>query len=188
MLTEICLAMTHFTDSPPFWEAVAKDSFYDNGGPIRKALSTTTRLNLISPTELAQLHQLYEQVQKARVSFVDLDSLIEDAPFEFMDPLLDTLMRDPVKLPTSGTIVDRATIAQHLLNVDIGKLIYFHYCTVCYTTAFSLVIRSHLPLSPYVPYCCCCIRPFQPRPPQHRHGGAPARAQAEVGTATSLLY
>ena len=188
MLTEICLAMSHFTDSPPFWEAVAKDSFYDNGGPIRKALSTTTRLNLISPAELAQLHQLYEQVQKARVSFVDLDSLIEDAPFEFMDPLLDTLMRDPVKLPTSGTIVDRATIAQHLLNVDIGKLIYFHYCTVCYTTAFSLVIRSHLPLSPYVPYCCCCIRPFQPRPPQHRHGGAPARAQAEVGTATSLLY
>jgi hypothetical protein len=122
MLTEICLAMVHFVECPPFWEAVAKDSFYDNGGPIRKALSTVTRLSLIAPAEVEALHQLYEQVQKARVSFVDLDSLIDDAPFDFMDPLLDTLMRDPVRLPTSGTIVDRATIAQHLLNVDTGKL------------------------------------------------------------------
>lgn len=122
MLTEICLAMVHFHDSPLFWEAVAKDSFYDNGGPIRKALSTVTRLGLIAPGEVEHLHHLYEKVQQARVSFVDLDSLMEDAPFEFMDPLLDTLMRDPVRLPTSGTIVDRATIAQHLLNVDHGKI------------------------------------------------------------------
>jgi ubiquitin conjugation factor E4 B len=120
MLTEICLAMVHFTDCPPFWEAVAKDSFYDNGGPIRKAISTVSRLNLIAPGDITLLHQLYESVQKARTSFVDLDSLIDDAPFEFMDPLLDTLMRDPVRLPTSNTIVDRATIAQHLLNVDTG--------------------------------------------------------------------
>jgi ubiquitin conjugation factor E4 B len=124
MLTEICCAMVHFHDCPQFWEAVAKDSFYDNGGPIRKALSTVTRLSLITPEEVQQLHHLYEKVQQARVSFVDLDSLMEDAPFEFMDPLLDTLMRDPVRLPTSGTIVDRSTIAQHLLNVDHGK-IYF---------------------------------------------------------------
>lgn len=41
---------------------------------------------------------------------------MEDAPIDFMDPLLDTLMKDPVRLPTSGNIVDRATIAQHLLN------------------------------------------------------------------------
>ena len=47
---------------------------------------------------------------------------MEDAPLDFMDPLLDTLMRDPVRLPTSKTIVDRATIAQHLLNTDTGKL------------------------------------------------------------------
>lgn len=121
MLTEICLAMVHFADSQLFWEAVAKDSFYDNGGPIRKALSTVARLNVIPPAEVERLHYLYEKVQQARLSFVNLDSLLEDAPFEFMDPLLDTLMRDPVRLPTSGTIVDRSTIAQHLLNTDHGE-------------------------------------------------------------------
>jgi len=38
-----------------------------------------------------------------------------DAPDEFKDPLMDTLMTDPVCLP-SGTIMDRAIITRHLLN------------------------------------------------------------------------
>lgn len=38
-----------------------------------------------------------------------------DAPDEFRDPLMDTLMVDPVLLP-SGKIMDRAIITRHLLN------------------------------------------------------------------------
>lgn len=38
-----------------------------------------------------------------------------DAPDEFRDPLMDTLMSDPVLLP-SGAIMDRAIITRHLLN------------------------------------------------------------------------
>lgn len=38
-----------------------------------------------------------------------------DAPDEFKDPLMDTLMEDPVLLP-SGLIMDRAIILRHLLN------------------------------------------------------------------------
>lgn len=34
------------------------------------------------------------------------------------DPLMMTLMRDPVVLPTSGKIMDRAVITRHLLNSD----------------------------------------------------------------------
>lgn len=188
MLTEICLAMVHFVECPPFWEAVAKDSFYDNGGPIRKALSTVTRLSLIAPAEVEALHQLYEQVQKARVSFVDLDSLIDDAPFDFMDPLLDTLMRDPVRLPTSGTIVDRATIAQHLLNVDTGTL---HPTVASDHSLCSLRVHpceSSLSTWPCSPVCLCVTRPVQPQASDHRHGGACARAEAEVlGSELSCL-
>ena len=32
------------------------------------------------------------------------------------DPLMDTLMSDPVLLPTSGNIMDRPIIMRHLLN------------------------------------------------------------------------
>lgn len=38
-----------------------------------------------------------------------------DAPDEFRDPLMDTLMIDPVLLP-SGKIMDRSIITRHLLN------------------------------------------------------------------------
>eukprot|EP01031_Cornospumella_fuschlensis_P026243 gene26243-31702_t len=119
MLREIAQTMAHFCAEPKFWTAVAQDSFFSEGGPLRKAISTVTRLALVSATEVEQLRSLYDNVQKCRADVVDLNSLVEDAPFDFMDPLLDTLMRDPVRLPTSNTIVDRTTIAQHLLNVEI---------------------------------------------------------------------
>lgn len=38
-----------------------------------------------------------------------------DAPDEFRDPLMDTLMLEPVALP-SGKIMDRSVIMRHLLN------------------------------------------------------------------------
>lgn len=40
------------------------------------------------------------------------------APDEFLDPLMFTVMEDPVLLPTSNNVMDRATISQHLLNDD----------------------------------------------------------------------
>ena len=37
-------------------------------------------------------------------------------PQEFIDPIMQTIMNDPVLLPTSNTICDRVTINKHLLN------------------------------------------------------------------------
>jgi ubiquitin conjugation factor E4 B len=138
MLKEVVSAMVHFHSEQEFWSAVAKDSFYADGGPLRKAISTVTRLGLISDQEITQLKELYEQVQKSRATLVDIESLIEDAPFEFMDPLLDTLMRDPVRLPTSGNIVDRATIAQHLLNDEKGTEFHIVYIAFIFTSVRSI--------------------------------------------------
>ena len=44
----------------------------------------------------------------------DLDT--SDAPDEFLDAMMYTLMEDPVMLPSSKQVVDRATIARHLLS------------------------------------------------------------------------
>jgi len=52
--------------------------------------------------------EIFEQNQKNDDDFAD-------APDEFRDPLMDTLMVDPVKLP-SGVVMDRAIITRHLLN------------------------------------------------------------------------
>lgn len=42
--------------------------------------------------------------------------ILANAPEEFLDPIMSTLMRDPVILPSSRTTVDRTTIARHLLS------------------------------------------------------------------------
>jgi len=39
----------------------------------------------------------------------------EEPPDEYCDPIMGVLMDDPVRLPTSGQIVDRNTIARQLL-------------------------------------------------------------------------
>jgi hypothetical protein len=43
-----------------------------------------------------------------------VEALVVDAPESFQDPLLGSLMVNPVRLPSSGKVVDRAVIARHL--------------------------------------------------------------------------
>jgi hypothetical protein len=51
----------------------------------------------------------------------------DDAPDEYLDPITSTLMIDPVMLPSSRQITDRATIARHLLRYELTvSLFYMH--------------------------------------------------------------
>jgi ubiquitin conjugation factor E4 B len=54
--------------------------------------------------------------ERARQSADERD--LGEVPPEFLDPILNTLMTEPVTLPTSGVTVDRAVIARHLLSDD----------------------------------------------------------------------
>ena len=44
------------------------------------------------------------------------DDLVSAAPEEFLDPIMGTLMKQPVLLPCSKMIVDKSTIARHILR------------------------------------------------------------------------
>lgn len=72
--------------------------------------------NIKTMTELELFHTLSAKVESlvAQKSQFDID--FSNAPEEFRDPLMDTLMIDPVCLPTSGNIMDRSIIMRHLLN------------------------------------------------------------------------
>jgi ubiquitin conjugation factor E4 B len=41
--------------------------------------------------------------------------MYDDAPEEFLDTLMSTLMKDPVELPTSKNVVDYMTISKFVL-------------------------------------------------------------------------
>lgn len=44
------------------------------------------------------------------------EELYKEAPEEFFDAFISTFMQDPVILPSSRQVVDRSTIARHLMR------------------------------------------------------------------------
>lgn len=46
-------------------------------------------------------------VVEARVVYETSEASLGEVPDEFLDPVLCHVMRDPVLLPTSGTVMDR---------------------------------------------------------------------------------
>lgn len=66
--------------------------------------------------QIQLLEGLAAQVAQAAVQEEAEEEVLGDIPDEFLDPIQYTLMRDPVKLPSSGATLDRATIMRHLLT------------------------------------------------------------------------
>lgn len=60
--------------------------------------------------------ELAEKIKKAASQQKQEDEATGDAPEEFLDPIMSTIMADPVVLPSSGITIDRSTIARHLLS------------------------------------------------------------------------
>jgi hypothetical protein len=66
--------------------------------------------------QIQLLEGLAAQVAQAAVQEEADEEVLGDVPDEFLDPIQYTIMRDPVKLPSSGAVMDRGTILRHLLT------------------------------------------------------------------------
>lgn len=65
---------------------------------------------------IGEMREVAEKVDRLdRQQRLDQEAL-SDPPDEFLDPIMSTLMMDPVVLPSSKVTVDRTTIARHLLS------------------------------------------------------------------------
>jgi ubiquitin conjugation factor E4 B len=115
MLQDIVATFIAFSSNEVFHEAAAKSVFYD-AEAFDKAVQIAQRLKLLPESQLLKFKHLAVDIKAAAALEVASEEALGDAPDDFLDPLLCTLMRDPVLLPTSGTIIDRTTITQHLLN------------------------------------------------------------------------
>ena len=63
-----------------------------------------------------ELSPFVRSVEAAASQKKEEDEILLDAPDEFLDPIMSTLMTDPVILPSAGITIDRQTIARHLLS------------------------------------------------------------------------
>nr|CCA27857.1 ubiquitin conjugation factor E4 putative [Albugo laibachii Nc14] len=115
MLKEVVETLLHFAEFTSFQGAVAVNGFYEEK-IFSKCSNILRRTQLLPEQVIAKFDVFLRNVAQRASQLVKDEAMLGEIPDEFMDPLVCTLMKDPVILPTSGYTMDRATITQHLLN------------------------------------------------------------------------
>lgn len=110
-LTDIYLHL----DCPRFAKAIADDQRSYSKELFDEVISKMRKAGIKSTIAIEKFRLLAEKVEEIVTKNARAEIDYGDAPDEFRDPLMDTLMNDPVRLP-SGTIMDRSIILRHLLN------------------------------------------------------------------------
>ncbi|KAG9348258.1 hypothetical protein JZ751_001993 [Albula glossodonta] len=115
LVSDICTIYLHLGDEENFCATVPKDGRSYSPTLFSQTVRVLKKINkpgdmIVSFSLLAdKIKSLADQQQQEEETY-------SDAPDEFLDPIMSTLMLDPVLLPSSHVTVDRSTIARHLLS------------------------------------------------------------------------
>ncbi|EDV21051.1 uncharacterized protein TRIADDRAFT_60429 [Trichoplax adhaerens] len=114
LICNIALIYTQLGQSESFCKAITEDErsytpqlFYQ----IERVLNKLARLDIVS-----EFKELHDKVTKFAAEKKEIEEAMPEPPEEFLDPIMNTLMVNPVILPTSGKIMDKATITRHLFS------------------------------------------------------------------------
>ncbi|KAG7471399.1 hypothetical protein MATL_G00124180 [Megalops atlanticus] len=115
LVSDICTIYLNLGDEENFCATVPKDgrsyspTLFSQTVRVLKKINTPGDM-IVSFSLLAdKIKSLADQQQQEEETY-------SDAPDHFLDPIMSTLMLDPVLLPSSHVTVDRSTIARHLLS------------------------------------------------------------------------
>lgn len=86
---------------------------------FKKVLRICTRNSLLDSTQLQKLQQFVSSIETQQGELNQLNQVVEDAPEEYCCFMTYELMNDPVKLPNSGVIVERANIEKSLMRSEM---------------------------------------------------------------------
>ncbi|KAI8994147.1 ubiquitin conjugation factor E4 [Trametes punicea] len=115
LLSDILQVYLNLSDQGEFARAVAADERSYRKELFEQAAGIAQRRMLKSPDEIEKLRLFVVKVEETKAT-LQAEEDLGDIPEEFLDPLMYTLMRDPVTLPSSRVVVDRSTIKSHLLS------------------------------------------------------------------------
>ncbi|RKP02703.1 hypothetical protein CXG81DRAFT_10500 [Caulochytrium protostelioides] len=118
LLSELILIYLHLADQPAFVAAMAKDGRSYARQHFERAGTILIKHHLLDPGPkgLGALTQLVSAIEAAIAADVQEEDDLGDVPDHFMDPLMFTIMNEPVILPTSNMTLDLSTIKSHLLS------------------------------------------------------------------------
>ena len=116
LLSHIMSVYLNLKDKSSFITAVGRDGRSYKPHSFESAALILGRTSLKSPDELTVFKKLIATIAATREVDKQAEEDLGDIPYEFLDPLMYTLMEDPVILPTSRTTIDWITIRIHLLS------------------------------------------------------------------------
>ncbi|KAL4809015.1 ubiquitin elongating factor core-domain-containing protein [Aspergillus unguis] len=116
LLSEIVDVYLNLMSRQNFITAVARDGRSYKPANFEKAAEILRKWSLKSPEELKRWDQLQARVREAKEADEQEEEDLGEVPDEYLDPLMYTLMEDPVILPASKMSIDRSTIRSHLLS------------------------------------------------------------------------
>jgi hypothetical protein len=115
---KLILQLVHKLISPFLENDIFIDSLlyeqYNTGKMINKMKGILVKINKISYLEAYKLNTLSEKLNSKYNKNLELEDI--EIPDEFCDPILDTLIIDPVYLPNTDIIMDKEVIARHLIT------------------------------------------------------------------------
>ncbi|TDL23245.1 hypothetical protein BD410DRAFT_747294 [Rickenella mellea] len=115
LLSDIFQVYLNLSDQGEFVRAVAGEGRSYKKELFERAAGHARRHHMKTEDEIEKLRLFVVKVEEMKATMEAEDDL-GDAPDEFLDPLMFSLMRDPVILPSSRTVIDRSTIKAHLLS------------------------------------------------------------------------
>lgn len=99
-----------------FQLAVARDGRSYKPSNFAQAAHLMARHGTKSADELERWEKMCASIALVKEAEDAEEDDLGEIPDEFLDPLMATLMQDPVRLPVSKAVMDRSTIRQHLLS------------------------------------------------------------------------
>ena len=121
MLKQIASVYLNMSTEAAFLNEVSKEfsqDFYDVA-IFSKTNKLLTRMNLLTTADINKWAAMSATLCALIDEMRGEDAFMDDAPDEFLDPILCDIMTDPVRLP-SGHVMDRNSIKQHLLNDELN--------------------------------------------------------------------
>ncbi|KAK5978143.1 putative ubiquitin conjugation factor E4 [Trichostrongylus colubriformis] len=112
-VVDVYLNLAAFSDT--FAEFIAHDERSYTPQMMNDVIRRLQSNNIVPISQIERFRALAEKVETLYNNKAAQEMELEDAPEEFKDPVMDTLMEDPVRLP-SGHIMDRKHIMRHLLS------------------------------------------------------------------------
>ncbi|XP_048369077.1 ubiquitin conjugation factor E4 A isoform X1 [Sphaerodactylus townsendi] len=115
LVSDICTIYLNLGDEENFCATVPKDGWSYSPTLFAQTVRVLKKINkpgdmIVAFSNLAErIKSLADRQQREEETY-------SDACDEFLDPIMSTLMMDPVLLPSSRVTVDRSTIARHLLS------------------------------------------------------------------------